>query len=144
MSDLRMVAVPCGLAPDGSARVRVLVVPRLDSGTLTDFGLGDWPGLLAAATLELKVDVGSGSQTVVPVTPLSSGRSEVWQAFFSGDGAIIDDTVPGRPGSVNVLPRHDLAVQATGIYRQAAVDLANPSTPPQTVAQRLQGWQVTP
>jgi len=144
MSDLRMVAVPSGLAPDGSARVRVLVVPRLDSGTLTDFGLDDWPAALADATLELNVNVGDGSQTVVPATLLSSARSEVWQAFFSGDGAIIDDTVPGRPESVNVHPRHDLAVQATGIYRQAAVDLANPSTPTKTVAQRLQGWQATP
>ncbi len=139
-----MVAVPSGLAPDGSVRVRVLVVPRLDSGTLTDFGLDDWPALLADATLEFNVDVGNGSQSVVSATPLSSGRSEVWQAFFSGDGAILDDTVPGRPGSVNVHPRHDLAVQATGIYRQAAIDLADPSTPPQTVAQRLQSWQATP
>jgi hypothetical protein len=144
MSDIRMVAVPSGLTPDGHALVRVLVVPRLDSGALADFGLDDWPALLASATFELTVDQGDGTQIVAPAATVSSARSEIWQAFFGGDGSVIDDTVPGRTGSVNVHPRHDLAVQAAGIYRQAAVDMAAPDTPAQPVGQRLHGWQVTP
>jgi hypothetical protein len=143
MSEIRMVAVPNGTTSDGSALVRVLAVPRLDSGTLTDFGLDDWPALLASSVFELHVDEGSGTQVATSATLHSRARSEVWQALFSGDGAVIQDTGTGRAESVTINTRHDQAAQATGIYRQAAVDLVNPNAPEQTVSQRLHDWKVT-
>src|SRR4051794_16605217 len=104
-----MVVVPGGIVPSrtsGSAGpvggrvaarralVRVLVVPRLDSGSLNDFGLDDWPALLAAAQFELHVRVGGterpGAESVAAASASRRGRppsSDAWRAFFSGDAA---------------------------------------------------------
>jgi hypothetical protein len=162
MSDLRMVVVPGGFVPavaNGTAErgvlaahralIRVLVVPRLDSGTLGDFGLDDWPALLSGASFELHVRVGGtglpGAESVVAASASRRGRppsSDVWRAFFSGDAAIV------RPGSraprrrfVSVDGTHDHAEAATSFYRDAAVDMAG-SAPRVSVADRLAGWQV--
>jgi hypothetical protein len=51
MSELLWVAVPSGFAMATTALLRVMVVPRLQAGTLGNAGLQDWPALLADASL---------------------------------------------------------------------------------------------
>jgi hypothetical protein len=142
MSDIRMVVVPGGLTSDAAALVRVLVVPRLDGGTLADFGLADWPSVLADASFELHVSMG-GQERVAGSARLRElrARSEIWQAFFSGDASIISNSRGGRAGSVNVAPKHGPAVAATALYRNAAIDMAAPGPAAQTISQRLRSWQ---
>ena len=139
-----MVVVPAGLTPDAAALVRVLVVPRLDDGTLTDFGLADWPSVLADASFELHVSIGGQERVAGSARQRElRARSEIWQAFFSGDASIISNSRSGRAGSVNVAPKHGGAVAATALYRNAAIDMATPGPPAQTISQRLQSWQTT-
>ncbi len=144
MSQIRMVVVPGGLTSDGAALVRVLVVPRLDGGTLADFGLADWPSVLADASFELHVSIG-GQESVAGSARQRElrARSEIWQAFFSGDASIISTSRSGRAGSVNVASKHGAAVAATALYRNAAIDMATAGPPAQTISQRLQSWQTT-
>ena len=135
---------PGGLTPDAAALVRVLVVPRLDGGTLTDFGLADWPSVLAGASFELHVSIGGQERVAGSARQRElRARSEIWQAFFSGDASIISNSRSGRAGSVNVAPKHGAAVAATALYRNAAIDMATPGPPAQTISQRLQSWQTT-
>ncbi|KAF0846827.1 hypothetical protein [Nocardia caishijiensis] len=101
MSEMLWVAVPSGR--DGAElSVRVLVVPRLDEGTLVDFGLADWPSLLNDQTgFELRVRTDTGERVVASAPRLvARARSELWHEFFGGDAGFVrqwEDRTVGPP-----------------------------------------------
>ena len=91
MSDLIFTAVPSGIAPDGRHLLRVLVVPRLDGGTVAGSGMAAWP---PAALLEGRsMFVQWASEEDVSVTTLPVAPEDVtfavqpglWARFFGPD-----------------------------------------------------------
>jgi hypothetical protein len=92
MSELLWVAVPNGLRSPSRASIRVLVVPRLAAGTISDFGLDDWPATLAeqvAFSMRTRTSVGERVATRRPQY-VARARSEVWAGFFGGDARLIN------------------------------------------------------
>jgi hypothetical protein len=142
MSELLWVAVPSGLASSTTALLRVMVVPRLQAGTLTDVGLQDWPSLLADAGLELRTKSSEGvrvGQRAPVLRP--AARLEVWQAFFGEDGGVIDDFQPRSHPTPMVSRTHREARAVVGTYRTCATELARPAAgTPKLVHDCLATW----
>ena len=62
MSELVLVAIPNGVGPEGTATVRVLVVPKLAERSIEDCGLADWPDVLNGdARFSIVARAGGGS-----------------------------------------------------------------------------------
>ncbi|HEV7647667.1 MAG TPA: hypothetical protein VGP26_05870 [Actinophytocola sp.] len=121
MSELLWVAVPSGLASESVAIVRVLVVPRLQAGSLADNGMQDWPAVLADAAFELRTKSGSDVH-IGPgeVTPRTGARSEVWHAFFDGDAGVVNDWQQKTPPSPVVAEIHQPARRVLRTYQEPA------------------------
>jgi hypothetical protein len=138
MSELLWVAVPNGFvspaAPTLSpttAVIRVLIVPRLAAGMLADFGLQQWPDQLADLSILVRTRDGANG-TVATHSPLvtNTGRSEIWDAFFSGDAGLINDYVPVTHPAPTVAPTSGDATNAHLTHRNVTRALAaNPTAP---------------
>ena len=140
MSELLWVAIPNGLQSPSRALIRVLVVPRLAPGTLAEFGLWDWPALLADASFELRVKAGSGKMPPAVARYEPRARSEVWHAFFDGDAGTIDEPRKPTYPTPTVSETHKDARDVVGSYRQTSVMLAAPK--PQADAQTIVRQQI--
>ncbi|OXM69587.1 hypothetical protein [Amycolatopsis vastitatis] len=142
MSELLWVAVPSGL--DGaSALIRVLVVPRLQGSSLAEFGLQEWPSLLEGLTFELRTDTSAGI-ALAPDHPelRPAARLDVWQAFFGGQGGLINDWASRDYAPPAVDRTHDDAQRISHTYRDTVTRMARtPQDTPGIVDQALAPWQ---
>jgi hypothetical protein len=91
MSELLWIAVPDGFEGTGSARVallRLLILPRLDGGSLADNGMQSWPpesvtgSNLLVEFSETASTVASGPSITVP-PPHIRAQPDLWQGFFA-------------------------------------------------------------
>ncbi len=128
MSELLWVAVPNGLQSPTKALLSVLVVPRLAAGIISDFGLEDWPAVLAEATFSMRTRTSVG-ETIANRRPqyVARARSDVWAAFFGGDAAIINDYEAKTNPVPAVSPTHDDAQAVAGTYRSVTRVAADPA-----------------
>jgi len=144
MSELLWVAVPNGfvpkpnpspppsLLPPTQALIRVLIVPRLDAGQLSDFGLDNWPQTLSEASIFIRTRAGEqGTITTHLPQSVSSARSDVWDAFFSGDAKYINNPYQPRTNPVpNVSQTYRHAADAHLTHRNVTREVATPTTNP--------------
>ena len=126
MSDLLWIAVPGGRAPDGGARLSIVVVPRLDgSRTLEQEGLAVWPppGLAGLAlAVEFRSSIDAPPTPPVPITALPSVRAGLWSEFFGRIGVRTPLGPIDRPMAVVQSSQHAAAIEAA--YQQSAGVLA--------------------
>lgn len=111
---------------DGQAHLSVLVVPRLGAGPIGQFDLGDWPEQLLGMSFELRTRSG-GEQRPADQQPrlVSTPDLEVWQAFFSGDAGVVDDTrYRPAPPTPTVAEVYRDAVQTHETHRKLARSIA--------------------
>ncbi|MFH8770093.1 hypothetical protein [Streptomyces sp. NPDC017958] len=143
MSTLLWVAVPAGLSAPSTARIRVAVVPRLGDGTLSTFGLQDWPALLANASFSLQIKSGSGVQEAGRSPAYEpTADSEAWHAFFDGDAGIVDEWAPKIQPAPEVRPTYAPARAVVTSYRECASILSVPGADGEAaVARRIAPWR---
>ncbi|WP_432838119.1 hypothetical protein [Dactylosporangium sp. CA-092794] len=141
MSRLLFVAAPNGHTAAGQARLRVLVVPQLDGGPLAEYGLDDWPALLATVSFRVRVKTAAGIRTAWSGPQHApAARSDVWRAFFAGPAGIAAPWSAGEPRRAEVRRQYGTAAAVTGTYRASAGELgANPSAPGR-VGERIAAW----
>ncbi|UGS37149.1 hypothetical protein [Capillimicrobium parvum] len=145
MSELLWISVPGGV--DGRPLLRVLVVPRLDGGTLAGSGMAAWPsrGLLAGPALSVEWRAGEGS----PITaiPVSSGdvtfthQQDLWAQFFAAETPVGTTAGPVPPPEQPVVQPSSRDAQAISdtFAAPAAVDFGAPdSAPPTTYHAKVQ------
>lgn len=142
MTQLLWVAVPGGIAPSDKALIRVLVVPRLDAGVLSDFGLDDWPSTLRDTTVKVRVKTTDGAQTAfVGQLEQPAARSEVWRAFFGGAAGIVNPPGQQAPGDIVVDDTHATAGAVTDTHQTSIVELASPDDATVTrLRERITSW----
>jgi hypothetical protein len=143
VSELLFVAVPNGMLDPSTVRIRVLVVPRLSAGTVADFGLRDWPSILAESSFELRTRTSQGiSIASTPPRYQHRARSEIWQAFFDSDAGVIDEFQAKTQPAPEVAPTYRPADTVTDSYQSAARTLArDPSLDPAAVAEpHIRPW----
>ncbi|MBT2393557.1 hypothetical protein J7E87_30130 [Streptomyces sp. ISL-1] len=129
MSTLLWVSVPAGLSTPSTARIRVMVVPRLGDGSLSDLGLQDWPALLANASFELQVksDDGIHEADRAPVyEPVAD--SDAWHAFFDGDAGVINQFTQKQQPTPLVRPTYSDARAVVTSYRECTSILTRPAS----------------
>ncbi|WP_328665315.1 hypothetical protein OG905_00280 [Streptomyces sp. NBC_00322] len=145
MSTLVWVAVPAGLSSPSTARIRVMVVPRLGAGSLADLGLQDWPALLADASFELQVKFDDGIREAdrAPVyDPVAD--SDAWHAFFDGGAGVIDEWTPKQQAAPQVRPTYSDARAVVTSYRECTSILSVPAPHGEAAAavrQRIERWK---
>ncbi|MEU2267486.1 hypothetical protein ABZ568_13930 [Streptomyces olindensis] len=144
MSTFVWAAVPAGLTggPEPAARIRVLVVPRLSEGSLGDFGLQDWPALLADATFDLEVRTEEGVHEAdhdVRYDPVAD--SDAWHAFFDGDAARTDEWTPTQQPAPHVGTTYTDARAVVMSYRECTSILTRePVDGADAVRRRIERW----
>ncbi|MEU4275395.1 hypothetical protein AB0F57_10690 [Streptomyces tanashiensis] len=144
MSTFVWAAVPAGLAggPQPAARIRVLVVPRLAAGTLSDFGLKDWPSLLTDATFDLEVRTDEGvreAEHALRYEPVAD--SEAWHAFFDGGAGTVDAWTPTQQPAPRVVTTYADARAVVMSYRECTSILTrDPADNEDAVRQRIDRW----
>jgi hypothetical protein len=127
MSELVWIAVPNGIGVDGtSARLRVLISPRLTTATLAEAGLQNWPpSELSGARLEVEFKVEGNAAPLPPVLitpPHILADDGVWNHFF-GKGIVVRPVeTRGRRSvkAVQVEPTSDLADKVSEAFVRAA------------------------
>ena len=135
MSTLMFVPVPGGVRADDTAVLRVLVVPRLDSGSVSDNGLAAWPPAELRGPLQVTLTPDGGAPVQLDVTPRLVDQPGLWTSVF---GAA---TVAARPSwplaatptpAITVRPTSRLASQVDDTYRTAAQSIGAPIGPDHT------------
>ncbi|MET7769359.1 hypothetical protein [Nocardia sp. NPDC005366] len=143
MSEILWVAVPDG-REGTELSLRVLVVPRLSEGVLSDFGLQDWPSILAEQVgFQLRVRTAAGER-VIGRSPrlVARAKSRLWTEFFGGEAGFVrqweDRTV--RPPLVSDTSGAARKVAATlrTITRTGAERTAEETEA--TVRDQIAGW----
>ncbi len=151
MSDLLWVAVPGGIAVPGAdgaevVILRALVVPRLSSPqprTVNDYGLANWPAVLAASSLTVEV---APNANAAPTTIQSVRRNLVlpgiWPRFFAPTMPVVSfQSRSYDPPVVESTAAH--ADQIVPSYSTSAQAIADPRTgvdPNAVVAQQYEHW----
>ena len=82
MSQLIFVPVPGGVREDGTMILRLMVVPRLDTGSLADNGLTSWPPDQVREPLLVTFTTDGDAPTTVDITPRLSDQDGLWSAVF--------------------------------------------------------------
>ncbi len=150
MSELVWVAIPGGLQ-SGRQLIRVLVVPKLDGGTLDSCGMAIWPPQsLGDQTLaaDWRADESGTSQevSVPPADVILSAQPGLWQRFFAPSTAVGAGRQNGPHPEPVVSPTASTASDIDGTYSGAAgvsIDAAQPGPPPEyhhAVADGLARW----
>ncbi len=142
MSELVLVAIPNGVSADETATVRVLVVPRLAEGNISDYGLADWPDVLNGdARFSIVAKAGDGRTVERPATLVSSARPDVWHEFFAAGGGTIGPWRAGDANDTNVSESYRTSRRVLSTYRnlvaRCAVPLANTAT---VTSEELRPW----
>ncbi|MEV5017694.1 hypothetical protein ACIGW1_31885 [Streptomyces sp. NPDC053780] len=142
MSTLVWVAVPASLSSPATARIRVLVVPQLGGVSLAEFGLQDWPALLAGATFELQVKSDDGVHEVDRAPDYQPvADSDAWHAFFDGDAGRIEAWTPKQVAAPHVSPTYSDARAVVTAYRECTSILTDPPADGEdAVRQRIDRW----
>ncbi|MEU2061293.1 hypothetical protein [Streptomyces sp. NPDC013455] len=113
MSDMLWIPVPGGFDDDGGPLLRVLVVPRLDGGTLAGHGMDRWPpAALTAGTVRVELFAPGSAPPAAPdgrfdLVPRLHVQPGVWQRLVAG--LAVESTAAGPPG----LSADPLTVYAT-------------------------------
>lgn len=120
MSEMLWIAVPGGIR-QGGALLRVLVVPRLDGGSLGEHGMAQWPPIaLRQGTVRVEVHgPGAGSDTspvlVRDLTPEIPFQSGLWARLV--DGLTVEDARELRGAPHGPLTVHPTSRDAEAISR---------------------------
>ena len=141
MTEVLWVPVPGGLS-GSDAVVQVLVVPRLQGGPLSDFGMQDWPALLESATFEVRTRTSQGIQVAdADVTYTHAASSEVWQQFFGGAAGVANEFVQKTYPPPAVADTYGQASAVVGTYQDSATALADPDVDADAVVRdKLGTW----
>ncbi|MER6958474.1 hypothetical protein [Streptomyces sp. NPDC000618] len=146
MSTFVWAAMPAGLAggPEPAARIRVLVVPRLAAGSLADFGLQDWPSLLADATFDLEVRTADGSireaEHALRYDPVAD--SDAWHAFLDADAGVVEEWTPTEQPAPQVGATYADARAVVMSYRECTSILTRePADGEDAVRRRIDQWK---
>ncbi|MGF0174470.1 hypothetical protein ACQF36_29385 [Streptomyces sp. Marseille-Q5077] len=145
MSTFVWAAVPAGLTegPQPAARIRVLVVPRLAEGALSDFGLQDWPSLLADATFDLDVRTDEGvheADHALRYDPVAD--SDAWHAFFDGGAGTVEEWTPTEQPAPQVATTYADARAVVTSYRECTSILTRePADGEDAVRERIEQWK---
>ncbi|MFD8949795.1 hypothetical protein ACFV0B_13165 [Streptomyces xanthophaeus] len=146
MSDLLWIPVPGGFV-NGKPLLRVLVVPRLDGGSLAQHGMAAWPpAALTTGTVRVELfGLGAGPsgapgavRNLTPVVPFQPG---VWNQLVSGltveNASVRQDTVDTAQLVVSATSEQAAAVAQA--FRTAAKAEVTPELGPQSpdFAQRV-------
>ena len=142
MSELVLVAIPNGMSQDGTATVRVLVVPKLSEGSIEDFGLADWPDVLNEdARFSIVARTGDGRTVERPATLASSARLDVWHGFFAAGGGVIGPWRAGGTSNANTSESYRTSRRILGTYRTLVAKCAVPFADTATItSQELRPW----
>ncbi|HUQ54796.1 hypothetical protein [Lentzea sp.] len=144
MSELLWVAVPDGLRPSGKASIRVLVVPRLAAGSISDFGLDDWPSTLTGdAGFQLRTRTSAGEAIATHrIEHVARARSDVWTAFFGGDAGLLNEwehkTVPPPMVSQTCHDAREAATTYRAVTRKGAQN--DPAATDAVIRTEIAGW----
>lgn len=144
MSELLWVAVPNGLRPTGKASIRVLVVPRLAAGSISDFGLDDWPSTLVNdAGFQLRTRTSAGEAVATHrIEHVARARSNVWTAFFGGDAGLVNEweqkTVPPPAVSGTFQDARKAATTFRNVTRKGAQN--DPGGTDALIRTEIAGW----
>lgn len=149
MSDLLWIAVPGGTQA-GSRLLRVLVVPRLDSGTLASCGLADWPprALLEAQlklTLTWRADESAPETQTRESVHIEDGLA-LWRELFEPGTSVAPAARRTNAERLTVAPTSELAGTIDSTYREparVAVSKDAPAPPEfrQKVEEGLAKWR---
>ena len=142
--EMLVVAVPKGVVTGGVARLRVLFVPRLQAdapATLADFGLQDWPTLLAGVTFAAETASDPADPSPLTVTaPATRGDKLVWQTFFA-PAMTVDPWQAQSYPVPHVDGTADKANRITASYAKSAQAFADPNADAATVVRaQYDGW----
>src|SRR5262249_24648407 len=146
MSELLWVAVPNGLQSPSKALIRVLVVPRLAAGTISDFGLQDWPTTLADASFSMRTRTSVGERIAThPPLLVARARPDVWAAFFGSDAALINEYETKTNPVPNVSQTFKDAQSAAETYRSVTRVAADPANNADfEIRSKLRYWASVP
>lgn len=150
MNDMLWVAVPAGFTSDGAARVRLLVVPRLDPGPIAAAGLAQWPPPeLVSATLS----VGFAASAADPVTvvevppPHVAAQPGLWESFFPAGTEVRPPDAARAPKPVDTATTAARAEAIDATFAGVAgtpVTVADHAALDDAVRTRLAGWEPGP
>jgi hypothetical protein len=145
MSELLWVAIPGGLTSAGGALVRVLVVPRLDPGNISDVGMDDWPAALASADFRLITKTPQGPEAEHPAVYQGGAQSTIWREFFGGAGGNVEQLNLTPHPAPTVTDTYTHAQNATDTVHAVTTKLATPSVDSDAVInQELTRWKGAP
>jgi hypothetical protein len=127
MSELLWTAVPGGTDAGGSRLLRVLVVPKLDGGTLEGSSMATWPpeGLLQAQSLAVDWRADEGA-TAVETAVVSADitfhvQPDLWQRFFDPSTVVgTSRRAPALHPQPEVRPTSELASSIDATFARPA------------------------
>ncbi|WP_275786240.1 hypothetical protein [Pararhizobium gei] len=127
MSELVWIAVPNGFLADGSsARLRVLISPRLTTTNLAEAGLANWPPPeISGARLEVEFRTDGNTPPMPPLIispPHIVAEDGVWDRFFGGGIAVKPTGLREKRQvkDLQIVPTADLADRVSHAFVQAA------------------------
>jgi hypothetical protein len=127
MSDLLWVAVPGGISGQGAgaqATLRMVIMPRLDGGTLADNGMDHWPPaelVNAGLAIDFASAVGAGITTVTVSPPHLQPQRGLWEKFFAGVAVTPTPAAAAGPPPVAVDPTSHKAQNVVDTFSSVAV-----------------------
>ena len=140
MSDLLWVAVPGGMSSQGAtaqATLRVLIMPRLEGGSLADAGMDHWPpaALLASPlAIDFASAVGADVVTTIVNPPHLQPQSGLWETFFADATVTPPPSVAAGIAPVRVDPTSQKAQYVVATFSKvAATDIPANLTPVQAL-----------
>ncbi|WP_396908283.1 hypothetical protein [Mycolicibacterium sp.] len=131
MSELLWISVPGGIR-DTTAILRVLIVPKLDGGTLAEHGMATWPPpILRSGPLRIEVWRGNDSPPAAAalvrnVVPIVADQSGAWQTLM--DRMTIESAMNNRAARRSGLTVHETSLDADAIRRTLDVASGEPVT----------------
>ncbi|MHA3703096.1 hypothetical protein ACXR2U_13035 [Jatrophihabitans sp. YIM 134969] len=137
MSTLLLCPVPGGVDADGSAVLRVVVVPRLDAGPPADNFLAAWPPPTLRTSLSVTLTPTTGNPVTVEVTPRWRDQPGLWPLVF-GRATVPPAVATARAaaaGGVTVTPTSLTVAALDASFRAATQAFAATAGPDPTGAQ---------
>lgn len=142
MAQLIWVAIPDGRVSGDKALIRVLVVPRLVAGHISDVGMSDWPAVLQDTEFLFVTKTPTGHAVEHQAEYVREASSDIWKEFFSGTGGNIDplNLIAHSAPTVNDTYR-DLR-DVTDTSHAVVTQLADmPEQPDSIVETQLSAWK---
>jgi hypothetical protein len=125
MSEVLLVCVPGVRIDDNGGLLRVVIVPRLSGhgATLDEYGILDWPTIIAAARFTISL---SGVALTPDLPVRTEASSAIWREFFPPGTEVREWTGQRTYDAPTADPAANQSEMIEGAYRTAAAGMGQP------------------